>query len=47
MKDTNEFEKNKDKSKNVNPHSNTVSIIEIMVTMKIQIMRLTKRIYLM
>ena len=29
MKDTNEFEKNKDKSKNVNPHSNTVSIIEI------------------
>lgn len=29
MKDTNEFEKNNDKSKNVNPHSNTVSIIEI------------------
>ena len=29
MKDTNEFEKNKDKSKNVNPHPNTVSIIEI------------------
>ena len=29
MKDTNEFEKNKDKSKNVNPHSNTVSFIEI------------------
>ena len=29
MKDTNEFEKNNDKSKNVNQHSNTVSIIEI------------------